>query len=422
MTRKTKYIVGLLLCSSVLAVAIKVNPGQLMAMEQSNDTGESLNETTERAEQEYYLDSSSLDMSLDETTSESSVESSSSDAIETVEYPDIEEAGSESSENPATTTTIESHEKQPETNSSGLTGQVIVGQQAESAQEEKAAAFTEEMAEHFPGIAETETVEENYQFSVVKNQSTGEFIASISAFAQENAWENELYASVMISQAILETGSGSSSLSSPPNYNLFGVKGSFNGKSVSFSTQEDNGSGSLYTITASFRKYPSYKESLEDYAKLLKNGIYGNKDFYKKTWKSTTENYKDVTAFLTGRYATDTQYGSKLNALIEAYDLTQYDVKPGTKASATKKAESKTAESSTATKGKKTATSYSFEKETESTTASTTEKKEKKTYTIKSWVEEKLSIFKQPVKEIHGNQNISTPIKGVGMSPVAEDE
>lgn len=392
-----------------------------MAMEQSNDTDESLNETTERAEQEYYLDSSSLDMSLDETTSESSVEYNSS---ATTEDTDTGYSSTESSESSTPIIPAESSDEQPqpETSSPGLTGQVIVGQQAESAQEEKAAAFTEEMAEHFPGIAETETVEENYQFSVVKNQSTGEFIASISAFAQEIAWENELYASVMISQAILETGSGSSSLSSPPNYNLFGVKGSFNGKSVSFSTQEDNGSGSLYTITASFRKYPSYKESLEDYAKLLKNGIDGNKDFYKKTWKSTTENYKDVTAFLTGRYATDTQYGSKLNALIEAYDLTQYDVKPGTKASATKKTESKTAESSTAAKGKKSATSYSFEKETESTTASTTEKKEKKTYTIKSWVEEKLSIFKQPVKEIHGNQNISTPIKGVGMSPVAEDE
>lgn len=31
--------------------------------------------------------------------------------------------------------------------------------------------------------------------------------------------------------------------------------------------------------------------------------------------------------FLTGRYATDAQYGEKLNALIEAYALTSYDKK-----------------------------------------------------------------------------------------------
>ena len=41
----------------------------------------------------------------------------------------------------------------------------------------------------------------------------------------------------MIAQAILESGSGESQLAKEPYYNLFGVKGSFQGNSVSFSTK-----------------------------------------------------------------------------------------------------------------------------------------------------------------------------------------
>ncbi|WP_238786648.1 glucosaminidase domain-containing protein [Vagococcus coleopterorum] len=173
-------------------------------------------------------------------------------------------------------------------------------------------------------------VEDNYYFSVAKNQTTTGFINAIRKDATEIAWKNDLYASVMISQAILETGSGNSLLSSKPNYNLFGVKGSYKGSSVTMPTSEDNGSGKMYTINSGFRKYPSYKESLEDYAILLKKGIAGNPNFYKNTWKSNAKSYRDVTAFLTGRYATDTRYAQKLNAIITTYKLTQYDNDPKT--------------------------------------------------------------------------------------------
>ncbi|MFD2386189.1 glucosaminidase domain-containing protein [Enterococcus rivorum] len=95
-----------------------------------------------------------------------------------------------------------------------------------------------------------------------------------------------MYASVMIAQAILESGSGNSGLSVAPYYNLFGIKGSYEGSSVTMKTQEDDGKGNLYTIDSAFRQYPSYKESLEDYAKLLKEGLSGNSEFYKGTWKA----------------------------------------------------------------------------------------------------------------------------------------
>ncbi|MDT1938799.1 MULTISPECIES: glucosaminidase domain-containing protein [Carnobacterium] len=159
----------------------------------------------------------------------------------------------------------------------------------------------------------------------VKNQSTQEFIDKISESASEIGAEQDLYASVMIAQAILESGSGNSSLSSEPNYNLFGIKGTFESDSVAMLTLEDDGSGNYYQITGQFRKYPSYKESLEDYAKLLKGGTSFNETFYAGTWKSKTTSFHEATQFLTGKYATDTRYAEKLDQLIETYDLTQYD-------------------------------------------------------------------------------------------------
>ncbi len=162
-------------------------------------------------------------------------------------------------------------------------------------------------------------------FHFSQNQTTDQFLKKIADDAQEIGQKEGIYASVMMAQAILESGSGNSLLSSEPNHNLFGIKGSYKGSSVTFNTLEQDSSGQSYQIRAQFRKYPSYKESLEDYADLIKNGLTGNPDFYKPTWKSETKDYKEVTKYLEGRYATDRQYSQKLNAIIEAYDLTKYD-------------------------------------------------------------------------------------------------
>lgn len=160
-----------------------------------------------------------------------------------------------------------------------------------------------------------------------RNQSTAEFIEEIGESARQIGQKNDLYASVMIAQAILESGSGNSGLSRSPNYNLFGIKGSYEGEAVQMPTLEDNGKGGMYTISAKFRKYPSYKESLEDYATLMTGGTSGRSTFYQGAWKSNTDSYKEATKYLTGRYATDTRYNDKLDGLIETYELTQYDQK-----------------------------------------------------------------------------------------------
>ncbi len=133
--------------------------------------------------------------------------------------------------------------------------------------------------------------------------NTAAFITEIATYAQPIAQANDLYASVMIAQAVVESGWGSSALSQAPYYNLFGIKGSYQGQTV----------------------YMDTLESFNDNAYVLRNTSFGNGYYYAGTWKSNTKSYTDATACLTGRYATDPGYAGKLNNIIATYGLTQYD-------------------------------------------------------------------------------------------------
>ena len=161
--------------------------------------------------------------------------------------------------------------------------------------------------------------------TTTKTYSDNAFLNTIIPSASSIAAKNDLYASVMLAQAILESGWGTSSLASEPNYNLFGIKGNYNGQTVEMSTLEDKGNQNYYEIKAEFRKYPSYAESLEDYAGLIKNGTSWDSNYYSGAWKSNASTYEDATAYLTGRYATDSAYNTKLNRIIEAHGLAEYD-------------------------------------------------------------------------------------------------
>ncbi|MGH2114847.1 LysM peptidoglycan-binding domain-containing protein [Aerococcus urinaeequi] len=173
------------------------------------------------------------------------------------------------------------------------------------------------------------TVEASEGTTVTFASTNNAFLDSIIPDAYKLANDNDLYASVMIAQAILESNWGASGLSAAPYYNLFGIKGTYNGEGVTFYTLEDDGSGNYYQIRDSFRDYPSYKESLNDYANKMVNGVSWDSEFYSGTWKSNTSSYTDATAALTGTYATDTRYGGKLNNLITTHGLTQYDTPAG---------------------------------------------------------------------------------------------
>lgn len=219
----------------------------------------------------------------------------------------------------------------PTTEDSGNTTEPSGNQpeQSESVPEEVEIFLPETQEQHSTTDtqSQTETVI-TVDYSTIhfdKNTSTETFVATIGESARKVAKENDLFASVMIAQAILESGSGGSLLSQEPYFNLFGIKGEYEGRFVTLATSEDDGAGNLYSIDAAFRSYPSYKESFEDYAALLKDGLTWNEAFYQGTWKSIAGSYQQATQALTGTYATDTSYNLKLNGLIETYNLTQYD-------------------------------------------------------------------------------------------------
>ena len=184
---------------------------------------------------------------------------------------------------------------------------------------EQAAEDVEDAPEDM--VQESATLDEDELVYVSRNLTTEQFINQIGEQARELCQENDLYASVMIAQAVVESASGSSGLSCEPYNNLFGIKGAYEGKSVRMKTQEDDGQGNLETIVAEFRRYSSLTESLKDYVGLLTGD-----SLYAPVKKSNTESYEDACDYLQGHYATSTTYSRTLKAYIDTYDLTQFDV------------------------------------------------------------------------------------------------
>ncbi|MGF1948497.1 glucosaminidase domain-containing protein, partial [Enterococcus gallinarum] len=151
------------------------------------------------------------------------------------------------------------------------------------------------------------------------------FITEIGLNATKLGKQYGLFPSVMVAQAILESGWGQSDLAKEAN-NLFGIKGDYNGAFVTYPTQEyDKITGNWLQIEANFRKYPNYYASQVDNAEKLRGGVTWDTQYYNGTWIENAKNYSDATAWLTGRYATDPNYNKKLNQLILNYDLTKFD-------------------------------------------------------------------------------------------------
>ncbi|MCA0162943.1 phage tail protein [Bacillus sp. RAR_M1_44] len=145
-----------------------------------------------------------------------------------------------------------------------------------------------------------------------------DFIKKLAPGAQKVQKKYKVLASLVIAQGCLESGFGSSDLSKQA-YNLFGVKGTYNGKYVLMWTKEQDKHGNETRVQARFRKYPSYAESLADLGSLYTRlshykDVVGEKDYQKAT-----------AAVAKGGYATDINYATKLNSIIFTYKLTQYD-------------------------------------------------------------------------------------------------
>lgn len=188
------------------------------------------------------------------------------------------------------------------------TSRMAATEEGPSTQEEKKQAF-EDWAKTLPVYEE--------------DSHQAQFIQTIAPAAVLIAHQQGIYPSVMIAQASLESSWGQSGLAQDYN-NLMGTKGSWNGESITFRTREDINGESVY-IDAGFSVYDSWADSLYRYGLLMAKGLEWDPNYYSGTWRQNADTYQEATAWLQGRYATDSAYAAKLNATIESFNLDQYD-------------------------------------------------------------------------------------------------
>ncbi|MFH4352398.1 glucosaminidase domain-containing protein [Lactobacillus helveticus] len=152
-----------------------------------------------------------------------------------------------------------------------------------------------------------------------------EFLNKAAKQAVKAAKKYGTYPSVMIAQAIVESGWGQSALAVNAN-NIFGMKASgWSGPTYSAKTREEGKDGKSYYITAAFRKYNSFEESFEDNGKKLRNGVTWQPLRYQGAWLENANTYAEATKALTGTYATDSKYDVALDSRITSHNLNQYD-------------------------------------------------------------------------------------------------
>lgn len=150
----------------------------------------------------------------------------------------------------------------------------------------------------------------------ISEEQKAEFVNNIAEQIEPIARDNDLYPSIVIAQAIIASDYGQSTVSQAPVNNLFGIKGKYNGEYVERSNDK---------FTTEYRKYPSLKESIQDYVDLMKKGNPIASDYYHGAWRSQTTDRQEAIDFLSQRYAVDDSYAEQVNALIDSYHLENYD-------------------------------------------------------------------------------------------------
>lgn len=145
------------------------------------------------------------------------------------------------------------------------------------------------------------------------------FVETIAPFVMLESTLSHILPSVTLSQAIIESKHGESGLTKKAN-NLFGIKGSYKGQSVTMMTTEYIG-GHYVKVPAKFRKYPNWWESISDHSYLLVSAkryanIPGCDDYIKACQNLQADGY-----------ATAPDYAQTLISYITKYDLTRFDKK-----------------------------------------------------------------------------------------------
>lgn len=149
-----------------------------------------------------------------------------------------------------------------------------------------------------------------------------EFISTIApiVIAENKKRGNPLFSSVVIAQAICESGWGQSKIMMKANA-IFGIKAtsSWKGKVYNAQTQECYDGKTYTNISACFRAYNSLEESIADYFDLITK-----LERYRKACIAESP-LECITAIKNGGYATSLTYINTIMSIINSNNLTKYD-------------------------------------------------------------------------------------------------
>lgn len=170
-----------------------------------------------------------------------------------------------------------------------------------------------------------EKIKNNYlNEKLSKDNSKKRFIDDISGVALENYKNYGILPSITISQAILESGWGQSTLSSEYN-NLFGIKADsrWNGKKVEMETKENYDD----VIVGAFRAYDNFNASIKDHGNFLsENERYTvNGLFEGKTYKEQAQALENAGYSTAKDEEGNLIYADKLIRVIQENNLMLFD-------------------------------------------------------------------------------------------------
>jgi flagellum-specific peptidoglycan hydrolase FlgJ len=146
--------------------------------------------------------------------------------------------------------------------------------------------------------------------------SPAEFKRLFGPVARAVSQSSGVPASIILAQAALETGWGSTSIGDAKN--LFGIKGTGPAGSVTVPTREVI-NGRSVTVNAAFRKYNTWMESFQDHSRLLQTSRYANCMRYRNDPDQFARELQRA------GYATDPQYASKLISIMRSNNLYEYN-------------------------------------------------------------------------------------------------
>lgn len=143
------------------------------------------------------------------------------------------------------------------------------------------------------------------------------FLDTLKPYVLADMRASNILASLTAAQAFIESNKGNSGLAVKAN-NLFGIKGTYQGQSVTMKTTEYY-NGVKTTVNAAFRKYPSWKESIADHSALFNRLVrYSN-------LRGCTDYVQACKNVQADGYATSPTYANTLISTINIYRLHEWD-------------------------------------------------------------------------------------------------